>query len=74
MDKTLKLKNEALKKKLFELGIATPYLVADALASAFEISVNNIPLVRESRLKIENPEETDTDDFIDTEIIDVEIL
>lgn len=58
---------EDLKKRLFELGVATPYLVADAMAGAFEITIDNLEVVkkaRESKTPVSKEE-----DFIDVEIV-----
>lgn len=53
---------EQLKKRLFELGVATPYLVVDALAGAFEMTIDNLEIVQKARSGIKKEE-----DFIDVE-------
>lgn len=56
---------EQLKRKLFEIGIAAPYIVADALAGAIENAIDNMEIVKRARA-----EKTKTDD--NSDVIDVE--
>ena len=54
---------EQLKQKLFELGVATPYIIADALAGAFEETIDNLELVKRARK---------TKETVDPDVIDAE--
>lgn len=40
---------EQLKRKLAEIGIAAPYIFADALAGAVENAIDNMEIVKWSR-------------------------
>lgn len=56
---------EQLKRKLFEIGIAAPYIVADALAGAIENAIDNMEIVK--RARAENTKTDDNSDVIDVE-------
>lgn len=56
---------EQLKRKLFEIGIAAPYIVADALAGAIENAIDNMEIVK--RARAENNKTDDNSDVIDVE-------
>jgi hypothetical protein len=59
---------EQLKRKLFEIGVIAPYMLADALAGAFEEAVNDIDIVKKSRANNHKSENTKEDkDTIDVE-------
>ena len=56
---------EQLKRKLFEIGVAAPYIVADALAGAIENAIDNMEIVK--RARAENNKTDDNSDVIDVE-------
>lgn len=55
---------DQLKRKLFELGIATPYVIAEVLAGAFEDAVDNLSIVKAAR---RGQQQENNDDYIDAE-------
>ena len=66
---------EQLKRKLFEIGVAVPYILADALAGAFEEAVDEMVIVKRSRSNNQNTRESTERDNTrkdDSETIDVE--
>ena len=66
---------EQLKRKLFEIGVAVPYILADALAGAFEEAVDEMVIVKRSRSNNQNTRENTERDNTrkdDSETIDVE--
>lgn len=63
---------EQLKRKLFEVGVAAPYILADALAGALENAIDNMDIVKKARSGIVTDERTS--DHEDEDIIDVEVI
>ena len=65
---------EHLKRKLFEIGVAAPYILADALAGAVENAIDNMDIVKKARSGIITKETTNHDngDVIDVEFEVVE--
>ena len=64
---------EHLKRKLFEIGVAAPYILADALAGAVENAIDNMDIVKRARSGIVTKETSyhNNDDVID---VDFEVV
>lgn len=58
---------EQLKRRMFEIGVAAPYIVADALAGAIENAIDNMEIVKRARSGIVTNESHKDDNVIDVE-------
>ena len=58
---------DQLKQKMFEIGVAAPYILADALAGAIENAIDNMEIVKKARSGIVTNESHKDDNVIDVE-------
>jgi hypothetical protein len=52
---------------MFEIGVAAPYILADALAGAIENAIDNMEIVKKARSGIVTNESHKDDNVIDVE-------
>ena len=60
---------EQIKRKLFEIGVVAPYILADALAGALENAIDNMEIVKKARAGLVTNEDHKDEDTIDVEVI-----